>query len=60
MTRRDYVMLSATLKRARSETPERNHTGLDVAACQIAHALAQANPNGFDRARFLVDCGVAP
>lgn len=57
MTRKDYVLIAAALKDARASTPEANHVGVDVAASNIAHALARDNPR-FDRARFLKAAGV--
>ena len=62
MTRKDYVLIAAALKRAReygidherSTAPDET---LDAACFALEHALAQDNPR-FDRARFLKACGV--
>lgn len=55
MTRRDYVMLSSTLRVSR---PTRGP--LDEFA-RICHAIADAlakQSAGFDKVRFLRDCGL--
>lgn len=62
MTRKDYLMLSAALKAARTE--DAPHTvgvlaGLDRAACYIADAIEKENA-AFDVPRFLADAGVTP
>ena len=57
MTRKDYLMLAAALKRARDNTPQDNHIGVEVAASNIAHTIAEGNPS-FDVERFLRNAGV--
>ncbi len=63
MTRRDYVLLSGLLFNVRARYAPHWDPNLfracDDHARALADALAAANPNGFDRARFLADCGVA-
>ena len=59
MTRKDYVMIAKTLKNERYQFAE-NEDGyalLNILAHQFANQLEQDNPR-FDRARFLVACGV--
>lgn len=60
MTRKDYVLLAAALRRARpdsfSEEPARVQFVTDC--MNIATALANTNPR-FDRERFLTACGVS-
>ena len=59
MTRKDYVMIAKTLKNEQHQFAE-NEDGyilLNILAHQFANQLEQENPR-FDRARFLVACGV--
>lgn len=61
MTRKDYILIAAALKAARSSYSLPNvaiyHNGIDNAAHRVCDALAKDNA-AFDRARFLVACGV--
>lgn len=59
MTRRDYVLLSAALRRARDAdfTSVEFQAGVRWAAAEVARALAEHNPH-FDPARFMRDAGV--
>lgn len=63
MTRRDYVLLSAALRKAmgralREQAASASYTvGVELAACAVADALKAANPK-FDHARFVRDVGV--
>ena len=52
MTRKDYPMLAAALAKID------NYDVRAEAVHYVANALAADNPHGFDRARFLRDCGV--
>lgn len=56
MSRKDYVLLAAALRNARSGSADQD-AGVDVAAMAIARALAGDNSR-FDRARFLCAAGV--
>lgn len=61
MTRKDYVLIAAALKRARVQGAyshdEHMRAGVDFAASCVADALAQENAR-FDRERFLKAAGV--
>lgn len=59
MTRKDYVLIAAALKRASalSETDSQRR-GVSRAAGSLAGALSADN-EAFDRTRFLQACGVA-
>lgn len=62
MTRKDYILIAAGLKEARSSYAAMPnvavyHNGIDNAATRICDALARDNAR-FDRARFLAACGV--
>lgn len=62
MTRKDYVAVSAALKRVR----ELHATIADAKdrhawyCSGLADVFAADNPRGFDRERFLLACGVQP
>jgi len=58
MTRKDFVLLAATLRTTRSavESPDYK-AACELTARNMAHVLANDNPR-FDRARFLGACGV--
>jgi len=60
MTRKDYVMIADSIKASRENwegfTPEAQDA-IDGLARSLASKLAQDNDR-FDRARFLVACGV--
>lgn len=59
MTRKDYVMIAETLRQNRKDFNE-GEDGLmllTILAHQLANGLEADNPR-FDRARFLVACGV--
>lgn len=65
MTRRDYVLLSGAIRKASdrvsvSEGGVHYQIGITMTANEIAHALADKNPGGFDIPRFLRDAGVEP
>jgi hypothetical protein len=55
MTRKDYVMISTILRLSRA--PHNDTATLEELAYSFAENLAVDNPR-FDRARFLVACGV--
>ena len=59
MTRKDYVMLAEILKENREDfiEGEDGFALIGILAHQIANGLEADNPR-FDRARFLVACGV--
>ena len=63
MTRRDFQLISATLRRVRADFPEwdqfNRHAirALDNTTVALADVLAGTNPK-FDRARFLSVSGV--
>lgn len=58
MTRKDYVLIAAAMKRARCRLSEPVALdALGIAAEELAGALA-ADDAAFDRARFLAACGV--
>jgi len=61
MTRKDYVLIAAALREARSNYSLPNvaiyHNGIDNAAHRLADALGRDNPR-FDRERFLDAAGV--
>ena len=66
MTKKDFELIAAALKEARNhwlaapaiiQTAEAFRYGLEAAASELAHALASDNSR-FDRARFLIDCGM--
>lgn len=58
MTRRDYVMLSSALYKARARTIGLNQArGVEYAAQEIGRAIALQN-RAFDYPRFLQDSGV--
>ena len=61
MTRKDYILIAAALKAARSSYTLPNvaiyHNGIDNAAQRLADALGRDNPR-FDRERFLKAAGV--
>ena len=56
MSRKDYILIAAALKAARSSYTLPNvaiyHNGIDNAAHRLADALGRDNPR-FDRERFL-------
>lgn len=59
MTRRDYELIARALKRSAptlSAHPERSQWVVSIN--YVADALYQDNPRNFDRALFLVNCGV--
>jgi hypothetical protein len=59
MTRKDYILIAKTLKNEQKQFKE-NEDGyilLRILANQFANELQADNPR-FDRARFLVACGV--
>ena len=59
MTRKDYVMIAETLRMNRKDF-NKGEDGLmllDILAHQFSNSLEADNPR-FDRARFLVACGV--
>lgn len=62
MTRKDYVLIAAALKRAQVaevyEHDKNMRAGVEYAARCVAITLAEDNPR-FDRDRFLQACGVA-
>jgi hypothetical protein len=66
MTRLHFLLISAAVKAARAKIidcePQASQTdlldGVAYAVEYIGDALAADNPHGFDRARFLRDCGV--
>ena len=59
MTRKDYVMIAEILKFNRRDFNEGEDglSLLNILAHQFANSLEDDNPR-FDRARFLVACGV--
>jgi hypothetical protein len=57
MTRKDYVVIAAALRRSLERSPLADSTGVIDAALAMADALAGTNPR-FDRSRFLKACGV--
>ncbi len=65
MTRRDYVLLAASIAQAKQATEiERNAAkrtagvkAISLTAIGLASALANDNP-AFDRTRFLTACGL--
>ncbi len=65
-TRRTYIAISGAIKSQQPNIPEHSTwrmgytSGLKCAAEAIADALQELHPSGFDRARFLKDCGVEP
>tara|TARA_R110000868_G_scaffold265066_1_gene523867 strand:- start:273 stop:467 length:195 start_codon:yes stop_codon:yes gene_type:complete len=64
MTRRDYVLLAALVKRQYENVPEDEamwEDGYCNAVLDMAEALADfcaADNSNFDRARFLTACGM--
>lgn len=57
MTRKDYLMLSQTMRLVRPSALQTDHRAqwcIDMVA--LATALYAANPR-FERDRFMVDCG---
>jgi hypothetical protein len=69
MTRKDYLLIAAALKRAKlrpygvcSDWPAGADHGAAEAhrvACEtVAYELGQDNPRNFDRTHFLYNCGV--
>lgn len=58
MTRKDYELIAATIRRTTGEGPSPTVVQTIVSRA-FADALAADNPR-FDRARFLAACGVAP
>lgn len=63
MTRKDYPLLSralANVPASITDPYDRQYmAGIDDASHAIAEALAKDNPHGFDKERFLRDCGTA-
>lgn len=64
MTKKDYVLIAAALKEARTQIPQTERyeytferLGNSRAAWYVAKALAKENAR-FDRYRFLAACGV--
>lgn len=58
MTRKDFVLIAATLKACNSEELNNaQHTQWVCTVHRFADALATTNAN-FDRARFLKACGI--
>ena len=55
MTRRDYVLISGTVRYIRSLKTTDEDT-LDLLAYAFANELGRNNER-FDKARFMVDCG---
>lgn len=62
MTKKNYVAIAAAIKASHTDAetsivlPERERTGVAIAAQSIAKALAADNPH-FDHPRFLRACG---
>jgi hypothetical protein len=59
MTRRDFILISETLKESRPPDPRKDRVWRNWRdTCErMANALVGTNPN-FDRARFLNACGL--
>ena len=59
MSRKDYQAIADALMRARKDVLplEKSKTVLDIAAINLARAMAEDNPR-FDRTRFLRASGV--
>ena len=64
MTRKDYELIAAALRRSSCEVADRTsdygdgvRTQFNVTASMLATALESTNPR-FDRSRFLKACGV--
>jgi hypothetical protein len=58
MTRKDYILIAAALKMARSAKESAGYAqACDLTADILSNTLANDNPR-FDRQRFLDTCGV--
>jgi len=59
MTRRDYILLSGSIRRTWDHANPDDKAGIRTVARDLAYTLSIGN-HCFDQPRFLRDCGVEP